>query len=67
VTILIYGFVMNYCFLLPNFGTHPITTTTLMAYSAVLSLAVVFSGSLALVGTQLQAPLQQVTPSLSLD
>jgi hypothetical protein len=48
-------------FLAPNFKTHPITTTTLMAYSVVLSTALLFTGSLALEGTQLQAPKQKVS------
>jgi hypothetical protein len=51
---------MNYRFLLPNMATHPITTVTLMAYSVVLAIALVISGSLALKGTRLQAPRQKV-------
>lgn len=51
----LYGILMNGRFLIPNFGTHPITTTTLMGYSLILTVALVISGSLALEGSKLQA------------
>lgn len=55
LSVILYGILMNGKFLLPNFGTHPITTTTLMGYSLVLAVALVISGSLALQGSKLQA------------
>ena len=59
VGVTLYAIAMNYRFLLPNMATHPITTVTLMAYSVVLAVALVISGSLALKGTRLQAPRQK--------
>lgn len=62
---IVYAVVMIHAFLLPNFHSHPITTLMLTAYSAILTISVVISGSLVLEGTTLQAPTQKVKLNLA--